>query len=134
MSLVRTRRLSNQAELNALLEAAGFEATQSSVSRDLNELGVTKVRGVYVAPSPLESSRLPSGVKAVKKAGDSLIVVLCEPGFASPLSVAIEQAQIAEIEGNIAGDDTIFVAVDGRTAQSKVFKVISDLFQIQSPL
>jgi transcriptional regulator of arginine metabolism len=51
LELVRQRSISRQDELAAALTAYGFEVTQSSVSRDLRELGVVKVRGRYVAPA-----------------------------------------------------------------------------------
>jgi transcriptional regulator of arginine metabolism len=130
LSLIRSKKLSTQTELVKLLRDANYEATQSSVSRDLDELGVIKVRGTYQVPGTIESMGVTSGAKWIKKAGDSLLVIRCESGFASALTVAIDQVKSEDIVGTIAGDDTIFIAIDGRTAQNRVYKVLSDLFQL----
>jgi transcriptional regulator of arginine metabolism len=127
LSLIRSKRIGKQDELAAHLERAGVVATQSSVSRDLVELGVVKQRGFYTLPqSP--SGAAAHGLLSLEPAGDSLIVAKCEPGMASALAVEIDRAGIIELIGTLAGDDTIFIAVGERKSQRSAMKRILDIF------
>lgn len=127
LSLIRARPVSTQGELATHLERAGFAATQSSISRDLEELGIVKRRGRYVVPQATDghSGR---GLLSLDVAGDALVVARCEPGLASAVAVEIDGAGIKEIVGTLAGEDTIFVAVGERKAQRAVIKKIWELF------
>src|ERR1700750_1353794 len=104
ISLIRARRIGTQQELTALLERAGFVATQPSVSRDLEELGVVKHNGHYTLPRATEGAT-PRGLHGLEPAGDALFVVKCEPGLASAVAVEIDRAAISEIVGTLAGED-----------------------------
>lgn len=127
LSLIRAKPVSTQGELAAQLERAGFAATQSSISRDLEELGVVKQRGRYVVPTATAGAAA-RGLVSLDVAGDALVVARCEPGLASAVAVQIDGAAIKEIVGTIAGEDTIFVAVAERKAQRAVIKKIWELF------
>jgi transcriptional regulator of arginine metabolism len=127
ISLIKARRIGTQQELTALLERAGFVATQPSVSRDLVELGVVKTNGHYTLPRATAgvSKR---GLLGLETAGDALVVAKCEPGLASAVAVEIDRAGIAEIVGTLAGEDTVFIAVRERKAQRAVVKKVLELF------
>lgn len=125
LGLIRARRIGTQQELSAMLERAGFEATQSSISRDLEELGVVKRGGVYTLPSNGSSVR---GLLGLEAAGDCLVVAKCEAGLASAVAVEIDRAGITEIVGTLAGEDTVFIAVPERKAQKVVMKKVLELF------
>ncbi len=127
MSLIRARRIGTQQELTALLERAGFVATQPSVSRDLEELGVVKLDGHYTLPRAA-SGAAARGLLGVEPAGDALVVAKCEPGLASAVAVAIDRANLDEIVGTVAGEDTIFIAVAERKAQRAVIRKVLELF------
>ena len=127
LSLIRARPVSTQGELATHLERAGFAATQSSISRDLEELGIIKRRGRYVVPQA-DDGRAGRGLLSLDVAGDALVVARCEPGLASAVAVEIDGAAIKEIVGTLAGEDTIFVAVEERKAQRAVIKKIWELF------
>jgi transcriptional regulator of arginine metabolism len=113
-----------QSELTQLLRKRGFAVTQSSVSRDLRELGVLKASGRYLAP-PLETARahanfgtLANFVRSVRPAGPALTVVRTSTGAAQSVAVALDKAAWPEVVGTISGDDTIFIATpDGRAQQ-----------------
>ncbi|HEV7857203.1 MAG TPA: hypothetical protein VGO91_01000 [Pyrinomonadaceae bacterium] len=127
LSLIRARRIGTQEELTAQLERAGVAATQSSVSRDLEELGIIKRRGYYTLPHA--SNRTTArGLLSLDAAGDALVVAKCEPGLASAVAVEIDGAHIEEIVGTLAGEDTIFIAVNERKAQRAAIKKIWELF------
>ncbi|MDT5157378.1 MAG: transcriptional regulator of arginine metabolism [Acidobacteriota bacterium] len=127
MSLIRARRIGTQQELIAMLERAGFVATQSSVSRDLEELGVVKHNGHYRLPRAPDGAAA-RGLLGLDPAGDCMVVVKCEPGLASAVAVEIDRAGIPEIIGTLAGEDTIFIAVPERKAQRAAIKKVLELF------
>ncbi|CDM65485.1 arginine repressor [Pyrinomonas methylaliphatogenes] len=126
LSLIQSKRISTQQDLVALLERAGFSVTQSSVSRDLEELGVVKRHGRYTLPSPDKAAA--RGLLDLDLAGDCLVVAKCEPGLASAVAVEIDRAAIPEIVGTLAGEDTVFIAVPNRKAQRVAIKKIWELF------
>src|SRR5919112_1867474 len=127
LSLIRAKPVSTQGELAERLERAGFIATQSSISRDLEELGVVKQNGRYVMPRA-ESGAAARGLLSLDTAGEVLVVARCEPGLASAVAVEIDRAGIAEIVGTLAGEDTVFIAVHERKAQRAVVKKVLELF------
>ena len=127
LSLIRAKRIGTQEELTAHLERAGVAATQSSVSRDLVELGIVKHRGHYTLPRSANGSAA-RGLLSLDTAGDVLVVARCDSGMASAVAVEIDRAMIPEIVGTLAGEDTIFIAVTDRKAQRTAIKKIWELF------
>ena len=127
LKLIAARQIGRQEELAEFLEKKGFAVTQSSVSRDLLDLGIVKIRGHYALPHKPRNA-VAFGLLELKTAGDNLIVAKSEPGLASAVAVRIDSAGIEEIVGTIAGDDTIFIAVGDKGAQKKVIKKIWEIF------
>jgi transcriptional regulator of arginine metabolism len=122
LSLIQARPIGTQEDLRALLEKAGVPATQSSVSRDLEELGVVKHHGHYTLPRT--NGRPARGLLSLDHAGDCLVIARTVPGLASAVAVEIDGAAIPEIVGTIAGEDTIFIAVrDQKATIKKVWKL-----------
>lgn len=128
LDLIRARRIGTQQALAVELERAGFAATQSSISRDLEELGVVKQHGRYTVPAAATGAAA-RGLLGLEPAGDCLVVARCEPGLASAVAVEIDRAAIPEIVGTIAGEDTIFIAVPERKAQRAAVRKVWELFQ-----
>lgn len=126
--LIRSGEIGTQEELSALLEKRGISATQSSVSRDLVELGIVKVGGFYALPETRGDANV-FGLNSLETAGENLIVAKCELGLASAVCVKLDAAEIKEIVGTIAGEDTIFIAVKDAKAQKAVMKKIWELFE-----
>ena len=121
LRLVRERDLSTQSELAEALHETGHEAVQTTVSRDVAELGLVKVRSdsgrlVYRPPEerdPARMTRLANELRRVATSLDStgnLVIVRTPPGYANALARAIDEAAHPDVAGTIAGDDTIFVA------------------------
>lgn len=127
LSLIRARQIGTQEELTEHLERAGVAATQSSVSRDLVELGIVKHHGHYTIPRSA-SGAAARGLLSLDTAGEVLIVARCEPGLASAVAVEIDRTPIPEIAGTIAGEDTIFIAVKEQKMQRTALKKIWELF------
>lgn len=126
MNLIRAKRVGTQEELRAHLERAGVPATQSSVSRDLEELGVVKHHGFYARPHA--NGDAARGLLSLDIAGDVLVVAKCLPGRASAVAVEVDDAGIPEIVGTLAGEDTIFIAVHDQKSQRAAIKKIWEMF------
>jgi len=121
LRLVRDRALATQQELAQALRAEGFATVQTTVSRDIAQLSLVKVRNtegrlVYALPGADDLDRLSEltaalgrWALALEPAGN-LLVIKTRPGFASPLAEAIDLAAPAEVAGTIAGENTVFVA------------------------
>ncbi len=127
LSLIRVKRIGTQEELSEHLERSGVPATQSSVSRDLVELGIVKLNGHYTVPKAQKGAAA-RGVLELLPAGDALVVARCEPGLASAVAVEIDRAGVGEIVGTLAGEDTVFIAVTDGKAQRSAMKKIWELF------
>ncbi|HZM88031.1 MAG TPA: arginine repressor [Blastocatellia bacterium] len=126
LEIISTKPVATQQELAAQLSRRGFPATQSSVSRDIVRLGLTKLDGLYVAPE--DAVNVGGPVTEIDTAGDNLIVVKTEVGLAQPAALTIDRASIDEIVGTVAGDDTILIGVKNAAAQRLAIKKIVKLF------
>lgn len=130
LELVGERALSTQAEVASALKENGFEVVQTTVSRDIAELGLVKVRApsgrlVYAPPGTTDGDRLRALGAAMRRyaitveAAGTLVVVTTPSGYANALAQAMDEASHPAIAGTIAGDNTIFVAArDGATAKA----------------
>ena len=124
----------NQDERVKVLRKEGFEATQSSVSRDLRELGVAKAGDRYIVPSQDAASAtnpfaaVAKFVTEIKTAGTSLTVVKTTTGTAQSVAVAIDSSEWPEVVGTISGDDTIFIATDEAKDQKKLRERLRGIF------
>lgn len=126
--MVSSRNISRQEELAELLEKRGFHTTQSSISRDLIDLGMVKVNGFYSMPRRKTDS-LSDLLLSLDTAGPHMIVAKTHSGLASAAAVRIDAAGIAEIVGTIAGDDTIFITVKDEKAQRSAVKRVWEVFE-----
>lgn len=126
VELVTHRAVRSQTELLTLLAAEGILITQATLSRDLDELGAVKLRGVhggapvYVIPedgSPVRGveggtarlARLLSELLVAADASANLAVLRTPPGAAHFVASALDRAALTDVVGTIAGDDTIMV-------------------------
>jgi transcriptional regulator of arginine metabolism len=121
--LVARYEVSSQAELVALLAEKGVHATQATVSRDLDELGIGKLRGAdgrvaYALPEPTGLSQILRQFVVAIDASGNLAVVRTPPGVAAAVASAIDQADVPGVLATVQGDDTLLVvAVEGRTGR-----------------
>jgi transcriptional regulator of arginine metabolism len=132
--IIREQTVGRQSELVAMLRKHGHSATQSSVSRDLRELGVAKLGDRYLLPedaaAPVKDdfSTLKQFVRSAQTAGTNLTVLRTTVGAAQSVAVAIDTARWGEVIGTISGDDTIFIATAGAREQQKLGERLSALF------
>ena len=134
--ILRDGHVRRQEDLARLLKTEGYEVTQSSVSRDLRDLGVLKASGRYQLP-PDEVSRangdfamLAQFVRGLRRAGPSLTVVRTTIGAAQSVAVAIDRAEWPEVAGTISGDDTIFIATANARAQDELVSRLRAIFRV----
>ena len=125
--LLRTRSVPSQAQLLAHLREQGFEATQATVSRDLEDLGAVKVRApegqLVYALAEVEPAVGEDEVRRVLSLSlldavpsRNLVVLRTPPGHAQVLAVTLDRAGLAGVCGTVAGDDTVLVVCDDRTS------------------
>lgn len=133
--ILSAEAIGSQHDLLQRLAAKGFAATQSSICRDLRELGVAKVRGHYVLASPaaLEApeglSPLAPLVRGVSPAGPHMLVVRCVAGGAARVGAGIDNAGWREVVGTVAGDDTLFIATASVRARNRVGHLLESLLK-----
>jgi transcriptional regulator of arginine metabolism len=134
--ILRDGLVRKQQDLVRLLKKSGVEATQSSISRDLRDLGVSKASGRYVLP-PDEVTRangdfamLAQFVRQLRRAGPAITVLRTTIGAAQSVAVAIDKAAWPEVAGTISGDDTIFIATANARAQHELVARLRTLFRI----
>jgi len=118
LDLVRSQEVASQEELLEGLLARKIEVSQSTLSRDIQELGLAKSGGVYtvMGAEPPRSSdetirRTIREFLTDVAIAQNIVVLKSGPGHASTLSRAIDEASWEEVVGSLAGDDTVFLAV-----------------------
>ncbi len=140
LTLVATRPIHSQEELVSLLQRQGFDVTQATISRDIKELGLSKVPihsddgdiFKYVVPSAPTSyvSRLHRAMAELSttiSGSENLIIIRTSPGSAMMLASAVDEAGWPEVLGTIGGDDTILVVVRSAAETPYVTQRFMDL-------
>ncbi len=131
--------VASQAQLVELLAAQGIEATQTTVSRDLDELGAVKVRlpggdTAYALPelpvqqiAPSDHLRRVLGEWVVELASsENLVVLRTPPGCAHVVGSALDRSGLPDVIGTVAGDDTVIVVVaEGRSGRALADRLAS---------
>lgn len=127
LRLIRRRGISTQSELVEALRQVGIDVVQTTVSRDIAELGLVKVRGadgrlVYAAAGTSDLERMRELRLALQRwaltieASGNLVVITTPSGYADPLAEALDEAAHPMVLGNVAGENTIMVvALEGVT-------------------
>jgi transcriptional regulator of arginine metabolism len=130
LDIIGRESVRSQEQLRRRLKALGFHATQATLSRDVKDLSLMKrsgdgayQRALDDAPSvSAATAALDRALAEYLRAADqvqSLIVLRTSPGQAQPLAYAIDRAQLPQVVGTIAGDDTILVVSrDARRART----------------
>ncbi len=125
--ILTSKDVHSQSHLAELLADQGIETTQPMLSRDLRSLRVAKRDGIYQLYSPERVTpldKLAALLRNAVVAGANLVVVQCEPGAASAVARALEAEDLRGILGTVAGDDSIFVAVESKVAGGRIVDMI----------
>lgn len=120
--LLQHRPAQTQQALVDALNQRGLVATQSSVSRDLKDLGAIKTAEGYELPvstasGDTELRGIAEFLRSVTPAGPNLTVIRTAIGAAQRVALALDRSGWPEMVGNIGGDDTVFVATDSAANQ-----------------
>lgn len=124
--LLREHVIERQSELVGLLRALGYSATQSSVSRDLKDMGAVKLKDGYSLPEDESAGngdslqRVAEFVREIRAAGPNLLVVTTAIGAAQRVAVTLDRINWPEIVGTLSGDDTIFIATATSAQQRRL--------------
>jgi transcriptional regulator of arginine metabolism len=126
LDILRNESVARQTQLVELLRKKGIEATQSSVSRDLKQLGISKLDTGYAKAESLKMNDeqniplLSEFVQGIKTAGGHLTVIQTSIGAAQRVAVFLDRSGWSEIVGTVSGDDTIFVATRNNADQRRL--------------
>ncbi|TDJ46077.1 MAG: arginine repressor [Gammaproteobacteria bacterium] len=124
--ILKRNTIVRQTELVQLLRARGLHATQSSVSRDLKDMGAAKLNSGYSLPERQHGDNerqlkvVAEFVRDVRKAGPNLLVISTAIGAAQRVALTLDRVGWPEIVGTLSGDDTIFVATTGAAQQRRL--------------
>jgi transcriptional regulator of arginine metabolism len=117
LELVRAHPVQTQQELAQALALRGHQATQATVSRDIQELGLVRTGAGYRVGTPVSvTTELVLSVTQV----EFLLVIRTPPGTANVVARAIDESDLAGIAGTVAGDDTIIAVLSDRDAAGAV--------------
>lgn len=126
--IIKDKQFSTQEELKRELEKMDIEVTQSSLSRDLNELGVAKKRGFYCLPQPGRSGGILPPITEMKWAGPNLLVLKTYPSMAPSMGAFIDEQNLTGIVGTVSGDDTVFVATGPTVNREEIERHLRKFF------
>jgi transcriptional regulator of arginine metabolism len=139
LAILRSRRVGRQSELVRLLKERGIRVTQSSVSRDLQQMGITKLDTGYEQlehPDPgtdRDAAMVAELVRDIRTAGGNLTVVKTVEGAAQRVALYLDRSGWLEIVGTVSGDDTIFVATRGGGDQRRLLARLRALLNREGP-
>lgn len=126
--IVRNKDVRTQRVLVDELRAMGFDCTQATVSRDIADMGLRKLReGIYVLAEDLHLQRMVSELVTGVLRTDNLVMIKAQPGTASGIAAAVDAAELPDVLGSLAGNDTILViaqtAEDGERLEALINKL-----------
>ena len=139
--IISSQQLGSQDELLTALQNEGFKLTQATLSRDLKQLKVAKAASmsgnyVYVLPNETMYKRVstPNSIREMMKVpgfvsinfSGNMGIIKTRPGYASSIAWNIDNSDIPEILGTIAGDDTIFIVIKEGVSHQQVVEALSD--------
>lgn len=140
--IISSQQLGSQEELLTALQDEGFKLTQATLSRDLKQLKVAKAATmngnyVYVLPNETMYKRVqtPSSVREMMQIpgfmnitfSGNMAVIKTRPGYASSIAWNIDNSNISEILGTIAGADTIFIVIKEGTPKDMIISALSEV-------
>ena len=136
LEVVRHGRIDNQQQLAEVLADRGVRVSQSTLSRDIQELGLVKAGQVYTSPRARSRRRADQTLKLVLRefvvdidGVSEILVVKTGRGSAAPVSEALDAVGWPDIAATLAGDDTIFVLCRSATAVGRVRDRIENLLE-----
>ena len=135
--IVRNKDVRTQRVLVDELRAMGFDCTQATVSRDIADMGLRKLpEGIYVLAEDLHLQRMVSELVTGVLRTDNLVMIKAQPGTASGIAAAVDAAELPDVLGSLAGNDTILViaqtAEDGERLEALINKLSNSLNKLSN--
>ena len=138
LEIIKNYEIDTQEKLAEKLNAAGYKATQATVSRDIKELGLVKSAGKSgrscYAEAPREKgkdfdrfSKILKETVLDMRPAENIIVVRTLSGCAAAAGEVLDNIGIEGVAGTLAGDNTIFIAVESKERIEYVMKTLSKL-------
>ena len=128
LEIIRTHSIKTQDELAEFLKNEGWDVTQATVSRDIKELELVKIRldgeAVYAPPSGRETEIMKSSVRGVDCAMN-IVVVKTLAGMAQGIANLMDNMHLGDTLGSIAGDDTIMIVARSESAAADICSLIN---------
>jgi transcriptional regulator of arginine metabolism len=111
--IIKNQRISRQEDLMEQLLKHGFSVTQATLSRDLKELKVGKIPdpkhgSIYFISTANSDLHELHGLQSIEWARET-VIIKCISGFANSIAALIDEHNLKEIAGTLAGNDTIFI-------------------------
>ena len=140
--IISSQQLGSQDELLNALQKEGFKLTQATLSRDLKQLKVAKAASmsgnyVYVLPNETMYKRVstPNSIREMMRVpgfisinfSGNMGIIKTRPGYASSIAWNIDNSDVPEILGTIAGDDTIFIVIKQGITKDEVIEALSEV-------
>ncbi len=126
--IVRNEAVQTQRDIVDLLGDLGFACTQATVSRDIAEMGLQKLpEGMYVLAEDLRLQRMVRDLVTSVEHANNLVVVKASTGTAQGVAAALDAAELPDILGSVAGDDTILLVARSEEAAVTFEKMIQRL-------
>jgi transcriptional regulator of arginine metabolism len=140
--IISSQQLGSQDELLNALQKEGFKLTQATLSRDLKQIKVAKAASmsgnyVYVLPNETMYKRVstPNSIREMMRVpgfisinfSGNMGIIKTRPGYASSIAWNIDNSDVPEILGTIAGDDTIFIVIKEGVKHKDVVEALSDV-------
>ncbi len=137
LDLVQQEPVANQEQLRKLLFRQGFDVTQATLSRDINELALVKTPAGYsisrgdlqAEPGYHSAGRVVREFVIEVREAQNLLVIKTAAGSAQPVAAAIDAESWAEIVGTVGGDDTILVISQNKKNAHRIALRIKGMMQ-----
>lgn len=129
--IVRNKAVRTQRDLVLELRDAGYTCTQATISRDIADMGLRKLpEGLYVLAEDLHLQRMVSEFVTHVENVNNQVVVRTQPGTAPGVAAAIDAADLTDVIGSIAGNDTVLAISRSNEAAAVTAELIQKLRSI----
>jgi transcriptional regulator of arginine metabolism len=129
--VIKNHKIPDQSSLVKMLRDRNIDATQPSVSRDLQRLGAVKVNGYYQIPESLQPIQNIDDLVDIRFAAGEMLVIKTGPGGANRIGYIVDEAKIPGVAGTIAGEDTLFIALLRESRPEKVLLHVHKLLNVK---
>lgn len=129
--IVRNKAVRTQRDLVLELREAGYSCTQATISRDIADMGLRKLpEGLYVLAEDLHLQRMVSEFVTDIENVNNQVVIRTQPGTAPGVAAAIDAADLTDVIGSIAGNDTVLAISRSSESAAVTAELIRKLMNV----